>query len=82
MVEPHQYHDDLRPGWLETPHPSRFGPHCDGYDEAMAAHDRAVKAERPGYVDPVSGLYVMTAADLGQRGWCCDRGCRHCPWIT
>lgn len=32
------------------------------------------------YVDPRSGFSVMTAAGLSERGWCCDNGCRHCPY--
>jgi Family of unknown function (DUF5522) len=44
------------------------------------AHDRAVAAGEPGYVDPVSGLFVFTAAELAARGECCGSGCRHCPY--
>jgi hypothetical protein len=34
----------------------------------------------PGYVDPATGLYVLTAATLRDRGECCGSGCRHCPY--
>ncbi len=27
-----------------------------------------------------NGLMVFTAAFLGRRGYCCERGCRHCPY--
>jgi hypothetical protein len=27
-----------------------------------------------------SGLMVMTGAFLRRRGYCCDSGCRHCPY--
>ena len=27
-----------------------------------------------------NGLMVLTAAFLGKRGYCCERGCRHCPY--
>lgn len=27
-----------------------------------------------------NGLYVFTAAHHLRRGWCCGRGCRHCPY--
>ncbi len=47
----------------------------------MAAHQRAVESGEPGYVDPVSGLFVMTAQYLHDRAWCCDCGCRHCPYV-
>ena len=46
----------------------------------QAAHDRAVAAGEPGYLDPDSGLFVLTAAYLRARGTCCGNGCRHCPW--
>lgn len=49
-------------------------------DEARAAHDRAVAAGAAGYLDPVSGLFVLTAKFLADRGFCCHRGCRHCPY--
>lgn len=47
---------------------------------ARAAHDAAVTAGRPGYTDPHTGLFVMTAAWLSARGHCCGSGCRHCPY--
>ena len=45
-----------------------------------AAHDRAVKRGEQGYLDPRTGLFVMTALGLAHRGHCCDNGCRHCPY--
>lgn len=45
-----------------------------------AAHDAAVARGQPGYIDPDSGLFVMTAARLQQHGRCCGSGCRHCPY--
>ena len=47
---------------------------------AQAAHDAAVAQKRQGYMDPVSGLFVMTSLGLAARGVCCGNGCRHCPW--
>lgn len=46
----------------------------------LAAHDAAVAAGQPGYLDPETGLFVMTEAYLRDRGECCGRGCRHCPY--
>lgn len=43
-------------------------------------HAEAVAAGRASYRDPRTGLSVMTAAYLAERGFCCDSGCRHCPW--
>lgn len=48
--------------------------------QRAAAHADAIEAGNPGYLDPQSGLFVMTAAYLSNRGWCCGSGCRHCPY--
>lgn len=34
-----------------------------------------------GYKDPATGLLVFTAGYLWERGYCCDTGCRHCPYV-
>ena len=47
----------------------------------MAAHDRAVGAGDPTYVDPATGFTVMTREYLLARGYCCESGCRHCPYL-
>ena len=44
------------------------------------AHERAVAAAEPGYVDPETGFFVFTADALAARGECCGSGCRHCPF--
>ena len=33
------------------------------------------------YEDPVTGLWAMTALGLWERNYCCDTGCRHCPYV-
>ncbi len=45
-----------------------------------AAHLAAVRAGEPGYLDPDTGLFVLTAIALAARGRCCGEGCRHCPY--
>lgn len=50
--------------------------------EIVAAHDAAVSAGEPGYIDPETGLFVLTAAYLAERGFCCEQGCRHCPYSS
>lgn len=45
-----------------------------------ATHARACAAGHDFYIDPETGLMVMTALYLRDRGFCCDNGCRHCPW--
>ena len=72
---------DALPPDRQRPHPARFGPDRAGFAEAMAAHDAAEAAGHPGYLDPRSGLFVMTAQSLWARGSCCDAGCRHCPYL-
>lgn len=49
-------------------------------DAARAAHEAAVAAGQDTYVDPESGLVVLTAAALARHGRCCGCGCRHCPY--
>ncbi len=49
-------------------------------DAARAAHDAAVARGEAGYADPDSGLFVMTEQYLRDRGYCCEQGCRHCPY--
>ena len=49
-------------------------------DRIREAHDRAVAAGEPGYLDPQTGYFVFTAAELAARGRCCGSGCRHCPY--
>ena len=58
----------------------RQRPH-DRADAAITeAHLRAVEAGEAGYLDPGTGLFVMTASYLADRGTCCGQGCRHCPY--
>ena len=45
-----------------------------------AAHAAARAAGDPGYLDPATGLFVLTADELAARGECCGSGCRHCPY--
>ncbi len=72
----------LRDEYLERARPDRLSPHHPRLTEVMAAHARAVAAAEPGYEDPVTGLTVFTAAFLADRGYCCEIGCRHCPFVT
>jgi hypothetical protein len=47
---------------------------------AQAAHDEAEARGDDGYLDPSTGLFVLTATYLRERGACCGNGCRHCPY--
>lgn len=57
---------------------ARYDPPID--PRAQHAHDQAERAGQRGYLDPLSGLFVMTATALLARGDCCGSGCRHCPY--
>lgn len=66
---------------LEEPHPLRLHPDDPARAQILSAHAAALRAGEPGYTDPVTGLFVFTAASLVARGTCCDSGCRHCPYL-
>ena len=67
---------------LNEPHPSRLAQSHPAYAEIIAAHAAAMAAGEQGYADPVTGYHVMTAQTHVQRGFCCDNGCRHCPYVA
>ena len=46
------------------------------------AHAAALQTGEDTYADPPTGLTVLTAGYLARRGFCCDSGCRHCPYVT
>ena len=49
-------------------------------DEILECHREAIELGQDGYIDPVSGLFVLTAAHHLDRGSCCESICRHCPY--
>ena len=67
---------------LTEPHPARLPLDHPNRNQILAAHAAALGAEEAGYLDPASGLFVLTAGFLAARGTCCGRGCRHCPYVT
>jgi hypothetical protein len=71
----------LAPRPLDRPHPSRLTKEHPQRDRILAAHADALAAGQAGYLDPATGLFVLTAAFLARRGTCCGRGCRHCPYV-
>ncbi|GGI08378.1 DUF5522 domain-containing protein [Egicoccus halophilus] len=68
------------PGVRRLPLVERLDPGRDDYAAILAAHDAAVHVGDPGYLDPSTGFFVFTAAELWDRGDCCGSGCRHCPY--
>jgi hypothetical protein len=63
------------------PHPRRCDPRRPDYDEILRRHREAVESGRAHYIDPGTGYQVFTAKALWDRGYCCETGCRHCPWV-
>lgn len=70
---------DDRP--LTRPAAQRLPEDHPGRARILAAHARAVEAGQSMYADPETGLHVLTAGYLAERGRCCGNGCRHCPYV-
>ena len=66
---------------LDEPHPDRLTEDHPAREAVLAAHRAALASGAPGYIDPVTGLWVMTAGYLADRGTCCNTLCRHCPYV-
>jgi hypothetical protein len=60
-----------------APTPPRGSPERE---RALKIHAAACARGDTGYIDPHSGLMVLTAHWLRNRGFCCAAGCRHCPY--
>jgi hypothetical protein len=71
----------LREDWREIPHPRRLPEQHPRRVEILQRHDDALRRGEPVYADPTSGFSVFTADFLASRGYCCDSGCRHCPYV-
>ncbi|HEX3333773.1 MAG TPA: DUF5522 domain-containing protein [Acidimicrobiales bacterium] len=74
--------EPLAPRPLTEPHPDRLAPDHPSYAAILEAHRAALRDGADMYVDPVSGLAVLTATYLTRRGTCCGSGCRHCPYVA
>ena len=66
---------------LTEPHPQRLPMDDPHRVEALRRHAIAMSQGQPGYIDPATGLFVLTARTHADRGRCCGNGCRHCPYI-
>ncbi|MBC7420360.1 MAG: hypothetical protein H7328_06485 [Bdellovibrio sp.] len=54
---------------------------ADFFVAAIAeAHQKACENSEFTYIDPETGLQVLTAYYMTQRGYCCTNRCRHCPY--
>ncbi len=58
---------------------SESKPH---YREIMIRHKEAIINKQDIYIDPETGNTVLTAEFLLSRGYCCESGCRHCPYYA
>jgi len=67
---------------LTEPHPERLSPDNPHYQRILTAHAMALELGRTIYVDPLTGLSVLTSSYLADRGSCCESGCRHCPYLV
>jgi hypothetical protein len=54
-----------------------FGFHCSINSRMKRPHTETETSEDY-YIE--NGLMVFTASFLLKRGYCCQRGCRHCPF--
>ena len=72
----------LRDGWRHEPHPRRLPEQHPCRSEILARHAAALERGHPVNSDPVTRLSVFTADYLATRSYCCDSGCRHCPYVT
>jgi hypothetical protein len=73
--------EELAPRPLTEPHPDRLPPDDPAFARIISAHAEALRSRADTYVDPRSGLTVLTAGYLARRGYCCESGCRHCPYV-
>jgi len=63
-----------------VPLTERLDPNDPKTEKILAAHEVACANKEQGYLDPYTRLFVMTVEFHMDRGYCCERGCRHCPF--
>lgn len=62
------------------PPPTKAPPDAATLERIVRVHDTASARGQTGYIDPSTGLLVLTAFYLRARAYCCGAGCRHCPY--
>jgi hypothetical protein len=67
---------------LTVPHENRLSPSHPNRQEILDEHEDALRRGSVSYLDPPTGLSVLTAGYLQARGCCCHSGCRHCPYVA
>jgi len=73
-------HPERRAGWRDEPARGRLTENPEDRSVVLERHAAALELGMPTYLDPVSGFGVFTADFLADRGYCCESGCRHCPF--
>ena len=72
--------DPLADRPLDEPLASRLGPGHPRRNEIIDAHRAAMAEGEAGYLDPTTGLFVLTAVLPPGPGDVLSGGCRHCPY--
>lgn len=67
---------------LDRPSAKRLRLNHPQYEAIVRLHREAMERGEPGYRDPSSKLFVFSAKFLADRGYCCNSGCRHCPYVA
>lgn len=70
----------LRQDGLEVPLTDRLDATNPKSALVVHRHNEAVASGRDTYWDPITGMSVFTSHFLARRGYCCESGCRHCPF--
>ena len=69
-----------RRGRSSNPTPSGWRPTTRAATRSSPPTAPPSRPGEPGYLDPDTGLFVITAAEHVRRGHCCANDCRHCPY--
>lgn len=64
------------------PHKSRLSASSPHFEKIINAHEKACSKNEESYIDPITGYQVFTVIYHLKRGFCCNSGCRHCPYIS
>lgn len=49
-------------------------------EEIKQKHQETIENKKNFYLDKDTGFVVWTEEFLLNRGFCCENGCRHCPY--
>ena len=66
---------------LDEPALSRLPLGTPNRARILEVHSTSLATREDGYTDPSTGYWVFNARYLRDRGFCCQNGCRHCPYV-